>query len=79
MADRKSCVAKSIRDYLETIKMERYIENFIKFGYTELEQIQHMTDSDLVSIGVPLVGHRNKIIKSLSGERERLLLVDVWW
>lgn len=77
MADRKSCVAKSIRDYLEAIKMERYIDNFIDFGYTELYQIQNLTDSDLVGIGVPLVGHRNKIIKSLRGERELLLPVDV--
>ena len=77
MADRKSCVAKSIRDYLEAIKMDRYIDNFIDFGYTELYQIQKMTDGDLVGIGVPLVGHRNKIIKCLRGERELLLPVDV--
>ena len=81
MADRKSCIAKTIRDYLEAIKMDRYIENFIDFGYTELYQIQNITDDDLVNIGVPLVGHRNKIIKGLRGERELLLPlpVDVWW
>ena len=77
MADRKSCVAKTIRDYLEAIKMDRYIDNFIDFGYTELYQIQNITDDDLVNIGVPLIGHRNKIIKSLRGEKERLLPVDV--
>ena len=77
MADSKSCVAKSIRDYLEAIKMHRYIDNFIDFGYTELYQIQNLTDDDLVGIGVPLVCHRNKIIKSLRGERELLLPVDV--
>ena len=77
MADRKSCVAKTIRDYLEVIKMDRYIDNFIDFGYTELYQIQNLTDDDLVGIGVPLIGHRNKIIKSLSGERKHLLPVDV--
>ena len=74
MADRKSCVAKSIREYLEAIKMDRYIDNFIDFGYTELYQIQNMTDDDLVNIGVPLVGHRNKIIKSLRGSERELLL-----
>ena len=77
MADRKSCVAKSIRDYLEVIKMDRYIDNFIDFGYTELYQIQNLTDGDLVGIGVPLVGHRNKIIKSLRGDRELLLPLPV--
>ncbi|XP_028394189.1 ephrin type-B receptor 1-B-like [Dendronephthya gigantea] len=76
MADRKSCIAKSIREYLEGIKMDRYIENFIDFGYTELYQIQNMTDDDLVNIGVPLVGHRNKIIKGLRGESEPLLPID---
>jgi ephrin-A len=77
MADRKSCIAKTIRDYLEAIKMDRYIENFIDFGYTELYQIQNITDDDLVNIGVPLVGHRNKIIKGLRGERELLLPLPV--
>ena len=77
MADRKSCVAKSIRDYLEVIKMDRYIDNFIDFGYTELYQIQNLTDGDLVGIGVPLIGHRNKIIKSLRGDRELLLPLPV--
>ena len=57
--------------------MDRYIDNFIDFGYTELYQIQSLTDDDLVGIGVPLIGHRNKIIKSLRGEREHLLPVDV--
>ena len=80
MADRKSCVAKSIREYLETIKMGRYVDNFIDFGYTELYQIQNLNDDDLVGIGVPLVGHRNKIMKSLSmrSEKEHLLPADVW-
>lgn len=79
MADRKSCVAKSIREFLEGIKMERYIENFIDCGYTELYQIQNLTEDDLtMTIGVPLVGHRNKIIKSLrGGARELALPVDV--
>ena len=80
MADRKSCVAKSIREHLEGIKMDRYTDNFIDFGYTELYQIHNMTDVDLVGIGVPLVGHRNKIIKSLRdlrGEKELLLPEDV--
>ena len=79
MADRKSCIAKSIREHLEAIKMERYVDKFIDFGYTELYQIQHFKDSDLVGIGVPLVGHRNKIMKSLSlrSERRRLLPTTV--
>ena len=79
MADRKSCVAKSIREYLEGIKMERYIDNFIDFGYTELYQISHLKDGDLVLIGIPLVGHRNKIMKgmSLPREKERLLPATV--
>ena len=79
MADRKSCIAKSLREHLEGIKMERYIEKFIDYGFTELYQVQQLTDGDLVCVGVPLIGHRNKILKSLSmrGARERSLPTDV--
>lgn len=77
MADRKSCVAKSIREHLESIKMERYIDNFIDFGYTEIHQLYNITDDDLVNIGVPLVGHRNKIIKSIRGDKELMLPLPV--
>ncbi|XP_046849885.1 ephrin type-B receptor 1-B-like isoform X1 [Xenia sp. Carnegie-2017] len=77
MADRKSCVAKSIREHLEAIKMERYIDNFIDFGYTEIHQLYNITDDDLVNIGVPLVGHRNKIIKSIRGDKELVLPLPV--
>ena len=59
--------------------MGRYVDNFSDCSYPELYQIQNLNNDDLVGIGMPLVGHRNKSMKSLSmrSEKEHLLPADV--
>ena len=60
--DVSSC---SVTNWLESIKMERYIEQFISSGITSLDDVSLLTLQDLVSLGVTLVGHQKKIMNSV--------------
>ncbi|XP_028394325.1 ephrin type-A receptor 2-like isoform X3 [Dendronephthya gigantea] len=51
--------------WLKSIKMSRYEGAFVEAGYKSEEEITQITDADLISIGIHLIGHRNKIMKSI--------------
>ena len=55
----------SVKEWLESLKMSQYLENFSTAGYHHLDQVAKMTDNDLVNIGIRLIGHRNKIHRSI--------------
>lgn len=44
------------------IKMSRYLDHFLRGGFTTLESVAHLSHSDLVRIGVQLVGHQIKLL-----------------
>lgn len=49
--------------------MGQYISNFKTAGYSDLTQVTRIKDNDLKDIGVMLIGHRNKIYKSIKSMR----------
>ncbi|CAB4014881.1 ephrin type-A receptor 5 isoform X5, partial [Paramuricea clavata] len=64
----------TISDWLTSIKMGSYKTMFIEAGYTKQSEIIDLTDADLKTIGITLIGHRNKIMKAryqVSGRRCR--------
>ena len=54
-----------IGSWLESIKMGDYVSIFTKAGYDSPQQLVGIGDDDLLKIGVRLIGHRNKILKSV--------------
>lgn len=62
----------SIEDWLISIKMERYINNFLHAGYCNMEQISRMTVKELINLGITLVGHQKKIMNSVQTLRAQL-------
>lgn len=50
--------------------MGQYNTNFKTAGYNDLTQVTCLKDSDLKGIGVTLIGHRNKIYKSIRSMRK---------
>ncbi|XP_071944979.1 ephrin type-B receptor 1-B-like isoform X2 [Antedon mediterranea] len=54
---------QTVDDWLDSIKMSRYKENFADAGYFKLNEIAHLSHSDLPRLGVTLVGHQKKIMK----------------
>uniref|UniRef100_A0A672NFN3 Ephrin type-A receptor 7 n=1 Tax=Sinocyclocheilus grahami TaxID=75366 RepID=A0A672NFN3_SINGR len=63
----------TVPEWLEAIKMERYIDNFTAAGYSSLESVARMTIEDVMSLGISLVGHQKKIMSSIQTMRAQML------
>ncbi|XP_061526144.1 ephrin type-A receptor 6-like isoform X2 [Phycodurus eques] len=59
----------SIGDWLDSIKMSQYKNNFIAAGYTTLDSISTMSIDDIRRIGICLIGHQRRIISSIQSLR----------
>ncbi|XP_057687787.1 ephrin type-A receptor 6-like isoform X2 [Corythoichthys intestinalis] len=59
----------SIGDWLDSIKMSQYKNNFIAAGYTTLDSISTMSADDIRRIGICLIGHQRRIISSIQSLR----------
>nr|XP_022338524.1 ephrin type-B receptor 1-B-like isoform X3 [Crassostrea virginica] len=56
----------NVEGWLISIKMEKYIDNFLNCGYRTMEQVIKMTQQDLEQrVGVTLIGHQKKIMNSI--------------
>uniref|UniRef100_A0A3P8R3L0 Ephrin type-A receptor 6 n=1 Tax=Astatotilapia calliptera TaxID=8154 RepID=A0A3P8R3L0_ASTCA len=62
----------SIGDWLDSIKMSQYKNNFLAAGYTTLDSISIMSIDDIRRIGVCLIGHQRRIISSIQSLRLQL-------
>ncbi|XP_029318526.1 LOW QUALITY PROTEIN: ephrin type-A receptor 7 [Cottoperca gobio] len=64
---------RSVGEWLEAIKMERYRDNFTSAGYSSLESVARMSIEDVMSLGITLVGHQKKIMSSIQTMRAQML------
>ena len=55
----------SIQDWLDDIKFSTYLPHFTEAGYEKLSELAGLLDSDLKEMGITLVGHRNKILRTI--------------
>lgn len=62
----------SVSDWLASIKMTRYLENFERAGITSMEGVVRLTVQELTSLGITLVGHQKKIMNSVQAMRAQL-------
>lgn len=63
---------KTVDEWLNAIKMNRYQENFQQAGITTMDAVTRITLKDLTALGVNLVGHQKKIINSIQTMRAQL-------
>jgi ephrin-B len=56
---------ESVADWLMSIKMERYVEQFMSAGITTVDNAAQLTLKDITALGVTLVGHQKKIMNSI--------------
>ncbi|KAK3892411.1 hypothetical protein Pcinc_003644, partial [Petrolisthes cinctipes] len=62
----------SVEDWLASLKMNRYLDNFQRAGVTQLESVARLTQHDLTQLGITLVGHQKKILQSIHALRAQL-------
>ncbi|XP_062827812.1 ephrin type-A receptor 1 [Anolis carolinensis] len=61
---------RSIPEWLESIRMKRYILNFRTAGLNTMESVLELTAEDLKQMGVTLPGHQKRILCSIQGFKE---------
>ncbi|XP_043573945.1 ephrin type-A receptor 5-like isoform X3 [Chiloscyllium plagiosum] len=66
-------VYQSVGEWLESLKMGRYTDNFNESGYTSLDIVTKLTLEDLKRIGVGLAGHQKKIMNSIQELRVQFM------
>ncbi|XP_041427769.1 ephrin type-A receptor 8 isoform X2 [Xenopus laevis] len=69
--DISSCAR--VDDWLDSIKMAQYKENFVMGGYSSLGLVMRMNIDDIQQLGISLVGHQKKILTSIQIMRAQLI------
>ena len=55
----------SVKEWLNEIKMSSYMPHFAVAGYEQLTDLAGLLDNDLKDLGISLVGHRNKMLRTI--------------
>ena len=56
--------SSTLGEWLESIKMQTYLPVFLAAGYQNPSQLSDLKDEDLRTMGITLIGHRNKVLKN---------------
>ncbi|PIO22808.1 hypothetical protein AB205_0097020 [Aquarana catesbeiana] len=69
--DFASCA--TVNDWLDSIKMGQYKQNFVMGGYRTLGMVMRMNIEDIRRLGITLIGHQKKILTSIQIMRAQLI------
>lgn len=61
-----------VEDWLNSIKMARYVEKFQGANFTDMDSVVNLTVLQLNSLGITLVGHQKKIMNSVQTMRAQI-------
>lgn len=62
----------SVEEWLNSIKMARYLENFHAGGINSMDAVVNLTVKELTELGITLVGHQKKIMNSVQNIRAQI-------
>ncbi|XP_072305565.1 ephrin type-A receptor 2 [Eucyclogobius newberryi] len=69
---------RSVPEWLESIKMSQYSENFTRAGVVTMDQVLQMKNEDIKNIGVRLPGHLKRIAYSILGLKDQTSTLSVF-
>ncbi|XP_066546530.1 ephrin type-A receptor 2 isoform X2 [Amia ocellicauda] len=69
---------KSVAEWLESIKMSQYSDNFLCAGITSMDHVLQMKNEDIRKIGVRLPGHLKRIAYSILGLKDQTSTMSVF-
>ncbi|KAK1899069.1 Ephrin type-A receptor 2 [Dissostichus eleginoides] len=69
---------RSVSEWLESIKMSQYSENFACAGVVTMDQVLQMKNEDIKNIGVRLPGHLKRIAYSILGLKDQTSTLSVF-
>ncbi|XP_044762766.1 ephrin type-B receptor 2 isoform X2 [Coccinella septempunctata] len=62
----------SVEEWLNTIKMSRYLDNFLNGGISTMDDVLSLSVKELNEVGVTMVSHQKKIMTSVQNIRAQL-------
>nr|XP_022907216.1 ephrin type-B receptor 1-B-like isoform X7 [Onthophagus taurus] len=62
----------SVEEWLNSIKMHRYLENFHSGNIKTMDAVVNLTVKELTELGITLVGHQKKIMNSVQNIRAQI-------
>ncbi|XP_078373938.1 ephrin type-B receptor 1-B-like isoform X1 [Oculina patagonica] len=62
---------QSVDDWLKAIKMEKYSETLQAANVNNLDKVTQLEDRDLTEMGINLIGHRNKMNRSIKAMKSQ--------
>ena len=62
----------SVEEWLNSIKMARYLENFHAGRINTMDAVVNLTVKELTELGITLVGHQKKIMNSVQNIRAQI-------
>ena len=62
---------RSVAEWLKYINMAKYSETFKAANINTIDRVAKMEENDLKAIGIKLIGHRNKISKSIKAMKSQ--------
>lgn len=71
-------IFRTVTEWLESIKMGQYLDNFQAAGYSTMEHIVQLTPEDVTVVGVRLPGHQKRIAFSILGLQEQASSMGVY-
>ncbi|XP_038677857.1 ephrin type-A receptor 2 isoform X3 [Scyliorhinus canicula] len=71
-------IFRTVNEWLESIKMGQYLDNFMTAGYNTMEHVVQLTTEDVKKIGVRLPGHQKRIAYSILGLQEQATSMGVY-
>uniref|UniRef100_A0A8C5DT58 receptor protein-tyrosine kinase n=1 Tax=Gouania willdenowi TaxID=441366 RepID=A0A8C5DT58_GOUWI len=69
---------RCVPEWLESIKMSQYGENFTCAGIVSMDQVMQMKNEDIKNIGVRLPGHLKRIAYSILGLKDQTSTLSVF-
>uniref|UniRef100_A0A3Q2XBW1 receptor protein-tyrosine kinase n=1 Tax=Hippocampus comes TaxID=109280 RepID=A0A3Q2XBW1_HIPCM len=69
---------RSVSEWLESIKMSQYSDNFSCAGIISMDQVLQMKNEDIKKIGVRLPGHLKRIAYSILGLKDQTSTLSVF-
>ncbi|XP_066890958.1 ephrin type-A receptor 6 isoform X7 [Kogia breviceps] len=66
----------TVGDWLDSIKMGQYKNNFMTAGFTTFDLISRMSIDDIRRIGVILIGHQRRIVSSIQTLRLHMMHIQ---
>uniref|UniRef100_A0A8C9X608 receptor protein-tyrosine kinase n=1 Tax=Sander lucioperca TaxID=283035 RepID=A0A8C9X608_SANLU len=69
---------RSVSEWLESIKMSQYSENFTCAGVVTMDHVLQMKNEDIKNIGVRLPGHLKRIAYSILGLKDQTSTLSVF-